>query len=202
VLDMNCRDFDTAILDMGRGVPLAPETERATLAHLEHCAACRLRLERERTLTSGLRALAGATPGLAEPDRMERRLVERLAALASGAEATPASASRWGRWLAAAAAVVIVSGLAIGWRMLQAPPAPTDETATATEWVAWPGAAVLPAFESGELVRTELPASVLPLLGFTLAGLPREGRVAADVVYGQDGEARAVRLVMTDLNRP
>lgn len=199
---MSCRDFDTAILDMGRGVPLAPEIEPATRAHLEHCAACRVRLERERTLTNSLRALAGATPGLAGSDRMERRLVERLAALTSGAEATPASASRWGRWLAAAAAVVVVSGLAIGWRVLQAPPAPIDEIAMTTEWVAWPGAEALPAFESGELVRTELPASVLPLLGFTSADLPREGRVAADVVYGQDGEARAVRLVMTDSIRP
>ena len=199
---MSCRDFDTAILDMGRGAPLAPETERATLAHLEHCAVCRRQLERARTLTNSLRALAAATPGLAEPERMERRLVAQIEALASKAETTSANAPRWRPWLAAAAAVVFVSGLAIGWRVLQTPPAPIEKAVATTDWVAWPGATVLPAFESGELVRTELPASVLPLLGFTSPSLPREGRVAADVVYGQDGEARAVRLVMTDSNRP
>ena len=64
------------------------------------------------------------------------------------------------------------------------------------DFVAWPGAAALPAMESGELVRTELPASVLPLLGIA----PRHPvtpatTVTADVVVGQDGLVRAVRLV-------
>jgi len=61
--------------------------------------------------------------------------------------------------------------------------------------VPWPGAAALPAFESGQLVRTELPASVLPLLGLEAPDTPPDARVAADVIYGQDGLARAVRLV-------
>lgn len=198
---MTCRDFDAAILDMGRGAPLAPETERAALAHLERCAVCRRQLERERGLTNSLRRLAAATPGLTEPERMERCLVAKFEALAPKAEITSANAPRWNLWLAAAAAVVLVSGLAIGWRAVQTRPVIEEAVAT-TDWVAWPGAAVLPAFESGELVRTELPASVLPLLGFTSPDLPREGRVAADVVYGQDGEARAVRLVMTGSTQP
>jgi hypothetical protein len=63
------------------------------------------------------------------------------------------------------------------------------------EFISWPGAAALPSLESGEVVRTELPASVIPLLG-----LPSEVRAAgamvpADVIVGQDGRPRAVRLV-------
>jgi hypothetical protein len=65
----------------------------------------------------------------------------------------------------------------------------------ASEFVPWPGAASLPAFESGQLVRTELPASVLPLLGIPEADAPPGGRVLADVLYAQDGLARAVRIV-------
>jgi hypothetical protein len=54
-------------------------------------------------------------------------------------------------------------------------------TAAATEFVAWPGAAAWPPFESGELIRVELAFE--------------NGVVEADVLVGQDGFARAVRLV-------
>ena len=50
-----------------------------------------------------------------------------------------------------------------------------------SDFVAWPGAAAWPPFESGELVRV-----VLPVDG---------GVVEADVIVGQDGFARAIRLV-------
>ena len=71
-----------------------------------------------------------------------------------------------------------------------------------SEFVAWPGAAALPRFESGQLVRTELPASVLPLLGISPADIPASGRVTADVLYGQDGLERAVRLVNVRATNP
>jgi hypothetical protein len=54
-------------------------------------------------------------------------------------------------------------------------------TSAATEFVAWPGAAAWPPFESGELIRVELAFE--------------NGVVEADVLVGQDGFARAVRLV-------
>jgi hypothetical protein len=66
--------------------------------------------------------------------------------------------------------------------------------AARAEFVAWPGARALPAFESGQLVRTELPVSVVPLLGLRVEALPEGGTVAADVIVGQDGMPRAVRL--------
>jgi hypothetical protein len=74
------------------------------------------------------------------------------------------------------------------------------ETSTArrpmesVEFVLWPGSAALPTFESGELVRLDLPTSVLPSLGLS----PPASQVAvvqADVLIGQDGFVRAVRLV-------
>lgn len=48
--------------------------------------------------------------------------------------------------------------------------------------------------ESGTLVRLDLPVSVLPSLGVTP---PATGHatVKADLVIGQDGLTRAVRLV-------
>lgn len=63
-----------------------------------------------------------------------------------------------------------------------------------SEFVPWPGAGTLPSFESGELVRLDLPVSVLPSLGLAPPA-SRDAAVQADVIVGQDGFARAVRLV-------
>jgi hypothetical protein len=63
-----------------------------------------------------------------------------------------------------------------------------------TEFIVVPGAANLPPMESGTLVRIDLPVSMLPSLGVT----PPAGggaTVRADLVIGQDGLTRAVRLV-------
>jgi len=57
----------------------------------------------------------------------------------------------------------------------------SDATAESTEFVAWPGAAAWPPFESGELIRVDIPTDA--------------GVVHADVLVGQDGFARAIRLV-------
>jgi hypothetical protein len=62
-----------------------------------------------------------------------------------------------------------------------------------TEFVVWPGAANLPTFESGHLMRMELPASLVGTLG--LRPSSHSTVVQADVLVGQDGYARAVRLV-------
>lgn len=62
------------------------------------------------------------------------------------------------------------------------------------EFVMVPGAAALPPMESGSLVRMDVPVAMLPSLGFAPpANLVT--RVRADVIVGQDGLARAVRLV-------
>ena len=62
-----------------------------------------------------------------------------------------------------------------------------------TPFVLWPGADDLATFESGQLVRIELPASMAVSMGLTpLSNTPV---VKADVVMDRDGYARAVRLV-------
>jgi len=62
------------------------------------------------------------------------------------------------------------------------------------EFVMVPGASALPPMESGSLVRMDVPASMLPSLGLAPAANPL-ARIRADVIVGQDGLARAVRLV-------
>jgi hypothetical protein len=70
----------------------------------------------------------------------------------------------------------------------------TQRAGTAdTTFVMWPGARDLPRFESGQLMRVALPASVASSLG--LRPPQPSAFVQTDVLVGQDGYARAVRLV-------
>jgi len=75
----------------------------------------------------------------------------------------------------------------------------TTRRATATVvnpagFVELPWTVGLPAFESGEIVRMEVPVASLPAYGIDIsAGANRP--VEADILIGQDGFARAIRLV-------
>ncbi len=62
-------------------------------------------------------------------------------------------------------------------------------------FVMLPAAANLPPFESGEIVRMELPVTSLPAYGLEIAPDARRPAVEADLLVGQDGQARAIRLV-------
>lgn len=63
------------------------------------------------------------------------------------------------------------------------------------EFTPLPGASGLPAFESGSIVRVELPVAALPAYGLAIVPDPTRPAVEADVIVGQDGQARAIRLV-------
>jgi len=71
---------------------------------------------------------------------------------------------------------------------------PSAPGVSLTGFVELPWTAGLPAFESGEIVRMEIPVASLPAYGFDISrGSDRA--VEADVLVGQDGLARAMRLV-------
>jgi hypothetical protein len=74
-------------------------------------------------------------------------------------------------------------------------PAPKEPEIPSVEFVALPGAANLPRFESGSIVRVDLPLSSLAAYGVDISTSGGKGPVKADVLVGQDGEARAIRLV-------
>jgi hypothetical protein len=60
-----------------------------------------------------------------------------------------------------------------------------------------PAAAGLPQFESGVIVRVALPVTALPSYGVDISPASSDHPVEADVLLGQDGLARAIRLVNT-----
>ena len=133
----------------------------------------------------------------------------RLAPLAQGRPRVERR-GRWDLWgmaaLAAAAAILIAVAIAPistgrpvsdGTRATHKPPSSSRDVHVEqppSEFVMVPGAAALPEIESGSLVRVDLPVSALPALGV----MPPSGavaRVKADLIFGQDGLPRAVRLV-------
>ena len=62
-------------------------------------------------------------------------------------------------------------------------------------FVALPGAAGLPDFESGQIIRMEIPLTSLPTYGIEILPDAQGSPVEADLLVGQDGQARAIRLV-------
>jgi anti-sigma factor RsiW len=62
-------------------------------------------------------------------------------------------------------------------------------------FMAIPAASGLPDFESGEIVRVEIPLTSLPSYGIEIVPDAKRTPVQADLLVGQDGQARAIRLV-------
>jgi hypothetical protein len=62
------------------------------------------------------------------------------------------------------------------------------------EFIVLPGAAGLPAFESGRVVRVDMPVGVLPAYGLDVVPDASPGVVSAEFLIGQDGVPRAIRL--------
>ena len=100
-------------------------------------------------------------------------------------------------WRPVAAAALLALAATMAWvivgRSARSPAPPAAAPLTMTEFVLWPDAAQLPTFESGHLMRMEVPVSALPSLGLAPPSSP-VGVVQADVLIGQDGLPRAVRL--------
>jgi hypothetical protein len=64
-----------------------------------------------------------------------------------------------------------------------------------------PLAAALPDFESGEIVRLGIPVGSLPAYGLEIPpdAPPGPAAIQADLLIGQDGLPRAIRLVTAEM---
>lgn len=71
----------------------------------------------------------------------------------------------------------------------------TPRTANPVEFVRLPSAVGLPELESGTVLRMELPLTALPEYGLDIAPDAVRTSVEADILVGQDGQPRAIRLI-------
>ena len=152
-------------------------------------------MPQERSLNRALRALAEAEPREA-PAQLEQRLLA-----AFRARQRRRTMERWG---IGGATVAIAAGLAL--LMLLAPharlPVPAAVPAVtaslpleAAEFTPLSDADMDPPLEEATVVRVELPLSALAAIGVPVTDARPDERIEADILLGQDGLARGVRLV-------
>lgn len=116
------------------------------------------------------------------PDWLEDRILKR------------AAASRPARGMMAMA--VVLGALVVAAAFLAGPARPTaPPVAAEAPFIPVPYALPLDSYETGSMLRVRLPAASLIAAGYQLPALDPTAIVEADVLVGDDGRARAVRLV-------
>ena len=220
---MSCHQIEPHIVDLARGVTSDQDGQLAR--HILGCPICAGRLEQERAMSAALRRLArDLKEPVNDPQREDTLLamfdqsrhrshghapvwtwlaaagVAFAAALtwhlagapgprrigtppiaAVAPETKQAQAFDSPPHVAAAEPPISTSSTSVLARGTRRTDLRLAETDVSAEFVAWPGATAWPPFESGELIRIDIPTEV--------------GVVQADVLVGQDGFARAIRLV-------
>ena len=185
---MTCRELMPDVVDHARGVVRDPQRQDAIARHLQSCPSCRQAFERERAMSLALRQLAADEREAADVRADGDRQLQTLLASFDVPRARQRRVKVAVEW-SLAASVLIVAGLAAGWKYdapatgasgAAATPAPATNVSTAG-FVVLPGAEALPQFEHGQVIQVDIPS----------AG----GIVRAEVLIGQDGLARAARLV-------
>lgn len=199
---MNCSIFEDSIVDIAREVPLPLATEAVLRSHLQICEPCRARLQRERELTRWFQAIAREGANQNPPTEMERRLLDAFASVRQ----QPRRSTMSRTWLAAAAAVLIVSagGVWATATLTRTGRPGADDVRAAREFldgfVFLPVAAGLPPLESGVIVRVEVPVSALPKYGVEVIADTSKTGIQADLLVGQDGQPRAIRFVTGEVS--
>lgn len=116
---MSCRNLEVIITELARGQMLEARVREDALAHMKDCRRCTARFADEQSLTAGLRAVAASSTLAETPARVEAAL---LSAFRQQKEApfrpivapAPAAKPRWiPLSIAAAAAILIISALAV-----------------------------------------------------------------------------------------
>jgi hypothetical protein len=200
---VTCQEWIAEIVECARGCGgVSPQLA----AHVRQCAACAERFEAEQFLTGQLRLLRDAAAGERSSPFRRARLFEEFDRL------RPAQPRRRFHRFMPAAAAAAVAALAVGLSWTPVPDLPA-QTADAREarsvaneefqeisddsgFVAVPYAPPLATGEFVRVVRTELYAAALDRMGVSVP--VTNGEFRADVVVGQDGLPRAVRLLGTE----
>lgn len=193
--------------------------------HLAECPLCAVRWEHEQALTAALRLVAGELRSVEAPHRVEAGLTAAFRARAGLRRRRAARHAWWPpvvAWAAAAAAtvalamVLIQSGqpVAVSPRPAaspnrKAPPIPqwaaaplyggtgtdSDSSILESDFIPLPNATQIQPYENVNVVRVEVPRSAMIAMGISVSADDAPESVLADVVFGPDGTARAVRVV-------
>ena len=198
-MEASCRKWTSEIVECAR---TGSEPDADLRDHLRECSHCRERRDDERSLSAQIR-LARDAARVRRPSEVQRNRI-----LAEFDAVQRRSLRPYLKWAMAAAALLLLAiGLA-GLRRggVDGTPNPPQSTiaqesaeieglpADSNDFVAVPYAPPLATGEFVSVVRTELQPAALARMGIYVdAGFAAE--IPADVVVGEDGLPRAVRLV-------
>ena len=190
---MDCGEWISEIVNKARA-GRAPGA--ALSAHLDDCPRCGQRWREERILTREMQILADRLAGRRSPARVRMSIENEFER-----RCRVVRARRMALVFAVAAAVVMAFALGVVW-WKGVSPAAAPRTAAQTLYsefdadagfVPVPGALPLADGEFVRVERTELDAGALARMGLPLRDSDGD-TVVADVVLGEDGMPRAVRV--------
>jgi hypothetical protein len=148
----------------------------------------------ERELLEGLRALSADGPSQA-PVALEDRLLTEFRRRSRQRRARAWMSAVSVGAVAATIAVLLWIGPLGAKRVAPQPDATVLADERAAGFYPLPDADSLPPVESAMVVRVQMPMASLELIGFPINQDHTSDRVEAEVLLGQDGLARGVRLV-------
>lgn len=104
---MNCQSFESIVSELAREQTMEASVREDALLHSGECETCALKLEDERLLAAGIRALAAEMEFAEAPARVGEQL---LAAFRIHRDTAPLGHTtyRWRYWMGAAAAVLLL----------------------------------------------------------------------------------------------
>lgn len=204
---MNCREWTTELVDNARRNGRVAELSFELRTHLASCAHCQERWEAERHLNSHLATIRNRTAGMRSHAVSREALMQNFARI----HRRPVVPS-WGWALAAAAALVLavlighVFGRTAGTRaahQVQKQKAVVYEARqmlsndasalSSDDFIAVPYTPPLAPGEMVRLVHADLDPQALASMGVEVDPSTAD-RLPADVVVGEDGLPRAVRI--------
>jgi len=211
-----CKSYSVELMERAR---LAIAPDGAFERHLTSCKPCQERWEAQTQVTAGLRSIRFAATDRASSaerrDRLMRQFDQQYPAAPIVIRRQPSRVRAWAWGLAAAAALLIAAGTLVPLRShfrghLPAAIAGAVSTVqpvafngafessdarnlTADDFVAVPYAPPLASGEMIRIVQADLDPQALATLGFD-PDPAWTGNLSAEVVVGQDGYPRAVRI--------
>jgi hypothetical protein len=188
---MNCKDARATAVEHIRAGSAVLDP------HFEVCAECCRFLQAQLALHSAFAALSREVPA---PADLEARLLAEFDVVirnvsCNASRLTPRLAVRRVRWwLPAAALAASLAIAAVALHRAVPPPQIAGEP-----FVEIPYIAPLAPYERTRIVRMDVPVSALIAAGFEVHAADTGAALRADVLFGQDGRAHAIRLVSNSI---
>jgi hypothetical protein len=230
---MNCREFESWLIELGRNGPLGRDERARVVAHVDVCSACRAILHSQERLNAAACILATDAARLSMPPQVERMLLAEFASTRAFQRPQPR------RYIYGVLGGAVAASLAVVWWLAYRPvpkdgvtasahaavtPAPalqsvqptlaaiespqrkrskrTPQPAAEPEqpFIAIPYTLPLEPWERTDVVRMDMPVAALIAAGLPMSMMDPGASARTDVLVGQDGRARAIRLISVSIS--